>query len=59
MPSGFDFEAKVLERFLRKTLWLWLFPYIFWFFGRRMVLSLYEWLTEPHPAEDEQAAPRA
>lgn len=56
MPS--DFEAKVPERFLRKTLWLWLFPYIFWFFGRRIVQSLYEWLTEPHPNENERAAPR-
>lgn len=57
---AFDAEGKIVEALLKKTLWLWLFPYIFWFFGRRMTRSLYEWVTEPVIAEDSQGlAPRA
>lgn len=52
---AYDVEGKVVEKFLKKTLWLWLFPYIFWFFGRRIFISLYDWLTEPHPAEENKS----
>lgn len=45
-----DAEVKVLERFLKWTLPLWLFPHIFWFFGKRIARSLYEWVTEPPAA---------
>ncbi|MDP3685329.1 MAG: hypothetical protein Q8R32_00690 [bacterium] len=56
---AFDLEGSVLEPFLRKTLWLWLFPYIVWFFGRRIVLFLYEWLTKPATTEEPPTASRA
>ncbi|TSC72713.1 MAG: hypothetical protein G01um101438_430 [Parcubacteria group bacterium Gr01-1014_38] len=51
---AFDVEEKIVGAFLKKTLWLWLFPYIFWFFGRRMYRFLYDWVTEPEPVPVEQ-----
>lgn len=41
----------LLYRFLRWTIPLWLVPYILWFFARRSVLVLYDWLTAPHAGE--------
>lgn len=38
---------RQLEWLFRSTLWLWLFPYIFWFFAKRMVASIIDWVTEP------------
>lgn len=31
----------------QKTLLLWLFPYIFWYFGREVYTFVYNWVTEP------------
>lgn len=41
-----DVEDQLLW-FLKWTLVFWLFPYIFWFFGRRLYEFVYEWVTEP------------
>lgn len=35
-----------LNLFLRKTLFLWLFPYIVWFFGKKVYRAVHDWLTE-------------
>ena len=45
MPKG-DFEVS-LEWILKRTLFLWLFPYIFWFFGKKIYRVVHDWLTEP------------
>ncbi|TSC63875.1 MAG: hypothetical protein G01um1014106_346 [Parcubacteria group bacterium Gr01-1014_106] len=55
---AYDVEGKIIEKFLKRTLWLWLFPYIFWFLGRRLVVSVYDWLTEPHADEEDTSASR-
>lgn len=44
--SSKDFELK-LERVLKITLFLWLYPYIIWFFARRIWKRVREWITEP------------
>lgn len=41
-----DFE-DLLEATLKWTLLLWIFPYIFWYFGRLLMTSAWEWVTEP------------
>ena len=46
-----DFELKI-ERFLRMTLWLWLYPYIIWFFARRWYRRIADWVTSPRPEND-------
>lgn len=43
-----DFELKI-EKFLRWTLWFWLYPYIIWFFARRWYRRLADWVTSPAP----------
>lgn len=50
-----DFELKI-ERFLRLTLWLWLYPYIIWFFARRWYRRIAEWVTAPGPEDDNQGS---
>lgn len=45
MPKK-DLE-DMLGWFFRKTLLLWLFPYILWFFGKKIYRVLHDWLTEP------------
>lgn len=34
---------------LRRTLYLWIFPYIFWYFGKRIYRAVVNWVTEPPP----------
>jgi len=55
-----DAEDK-LYKFFRYTLFVWLMPYIVWYFARRIVLWVYAWVTEPvtvpppdTPAEQEE-----
>lgn len=36
------------------TLPLWLFPYIFWFFGKKIAAGVYNWVTEPVPVGERQ-----
>lgn len=37
----------ILEPILRWTVWLWLFPYILFYFSRRMAHVIWHWVTEP------------
>lgn len=46
MPDT-DFNV---EWVFKKTLFLWLFPYILWFFGKKIYAFVYEWVTEPESA---------
>lgn len=31
----------------KRTLFLWLFPYIFWFLGKKVYASVSAWVMEP------------
>lgn len=44
--SGLDGDSRV-ELVFRKTLLLWLYPYIFWYFGRVVYVFISDWVTEP------------
>lgn len=36
-----------LETTLKWTLAFWIIPYVFWFFGRLLFQSAWNWVTEP------------
>lgn len=42
----------ILEKGVRWTLFLWLIPYMIWYFGRVLFDAAWTWVTEPEP-EDE------
>lgn len=47
-----DPDGRV-EWFFRKTLFLWLFPYIIWYLGREAYTFALDWVTEPADLESD------
>lgn len=38
---------EIFERVFKRTLFLWLFPYIFWLVGKKVYGAVLAWVTEP------------
>lgn len=38
---------EIVYVIFRKTLFFWLFPYILWFFAKKITRAVSHWLTEP------------
>lgn len=46
-----DGDGRV-EWVLKKTLFLWLFPYVVWYLGKEATVWVTDWVTEPDFSAD-------